>query len=143
MDTTPKVQLAALKDLPDYRVCADDPDPRGWNVIDTNDILVGTVSDLIVDPAGLIARYIVCSVTRGATRSVLIPTGFVRLDKDNSIVQLDFVTAADVDQLPAFTGLPLSTEETARLEKVITGVAPPTTTPSKIVRRTESGDASQ
>lgn len=131
---TPPVELAALGDLHDYRVCAGDADPRGWNVVDSNGAALGEVTDLLIDLQALIARYIVCSFT-GDARQVLIPVGFARLDAEHGTVHLDFITAADAEKIPAFTGLPLSAEYGAQMEKALTGVAPPSPAEPKIVRR--------
>lgn len=136
MNTTPTVELTALRDLHDYRVISDDVDPRGWGVQDSNGVNVGSVSDLIIDVEGLLARYIVCDVTRGESREVLLPTGFARLEHGSKMVHLDFVTAADLESLPTYQGLLLSAAYTAQMEKALTGVAPTPTQP-KIVRRTD------
>lgn len=136
MNTTPTVALTALSTLPDYRVTSDDVDPRGWEVQDSNGVVVGRVSDLIIDVEGLIARYIVCETARGVSHEVLLPTGFARLDQPSKVVYLDFVTAADLESFPAYQGLPLSAAHTAQLEKALTGATPKPAKP-KIVRRTD------
>lgn len=133
MNTAP-VELTALRDLPDYRVCAEDTDPRGWDVIDADGIHVGAVTDLLIDLQALTVRYIVCSLAH-MTRQVLIPTGFARLDEDSKRLHLDFVTAADTKKLPQFVGLPLSDQYSADLEAALTGVRPSTANQAKIIRR--------
>lgn len=135
MDTTPTVELAALSELPDYRVCSTDADPRGWDMATSDDVVVGQVIDLIVDVEGLTARYIVCSLGGATPRAVLIPTGFARLDETRRMVHLDFITAAEVAELPAFEHLPLSAQQTARTEQVLTGITPTSSRPAKIIRR--------
>src|SRR5688572_17898464 len=136
MNSTAPVELIAMRDLPDYRIPKEEADPRGWKIADSNGVPVGTASDLIIDLPALIARYIVCSVSRGTPREVLLPTGFARLEANTRTVHLDFVTATDVEGLPAYTGLPLSTEFSAQMETVITGTAPAIADDPKIVRRT-------
>ena len=135
MNSTAPVELIAMSDLPDYRICKEDADPRGWNVVDSNGVPIGTVSDLIIDLQALIARYIVCSVSRGTAREVLIPTGFARIENESCTVHLDFVTALDIEALPTHTGLPLSEEFSAQMETAITGTPPATADDPKIVRR--------
>lgn len=140
MKTPSHAELASLAELPDYRVCADDTDPHGWPVVDCDQVALGAITDLIVDLQGQTVRYIVCGTD---ARAVLVPTGFARLDPEHRTVHLDFVTAADVAALPAFTGLPLSAEHSARLAAVLTGAAPTTSPETKVVRRTgETRDAS-
>ncbi|MGQ0814800.1 MAG: PRC-barrel domain-containing protein [Gemmatimonadota bacterium] len=137
MNSTTPAGLAAFNELPDYRVCRDDTDPRGWSVVDSGGVPVGVATDLIIDLEPLIARYIVCSTARAAKREVLIPIGFARLDEDSETVHLDFVIAAAVDTLPTYTGLPLSDEFSARLETALTGEAK-TSPEAIIVRRTDA-----
>jgi hypothetical protein len=136
MDANPTIELEALSELPDYRVCADNTDPRGWPIIDSNAVPIGTATDLIIDVQALTARYIVCSVSRDTTRMVLIPTGFARLDNDACTVHLDFLTVADIINLPTHTGLPLTEAFSATMESVLTGAAPVDAGTAKIVRRT-------
>ena len=136
MNSTAPVELIAMSDLPDYRIPKEEADPRGWQVVDSNGVPVGTASDLIIDLQGMIARYIVCSVSRGTAREVLIPTGFARLENESCTVHLDFVTALDIDALPTHTGLPLTEEFSAQMETAITGTPPAAAADvPKIVRR--------
>lgn len=135
MNSTAAVDLVAMSDLPKYRVCKDSIDPRGWNIVDSNSVPVGTVVDLIIDLQALVARYIVCTISRGERRDVLIPTGFARLEAEDCSVHLDFVTAADIEALPAFTGLPLSEGTSAGIEAALTGAPPAAPEEAKIVRR--------
>jgi hypothetical protein len=137
MSAIPVDELRSLAQLSDYRVAADDPDPRDWTVIDANDVEVGRVADLIIDVTALVARYIECTITRGNARRVLIPTGFARLEKADSVVHLDYVTAADIEQLPTFNGLPIDPRDVQRAEEVLTGVANVTSATAKIVRRAD------
>lgn len=143
MKTTSHAELASLGELPDYRVCTEDTDPRGWPVIDSEKVALGEVSDLIVDLHGQTVRYLLCTTTGPDSRAVLIPIGFARLDKGQCTVHLDFVTAADLANLPTFTGLPLSEDYTARLEEVLTGATSTASPVPKVIRRNdEARDAS-
>lgn len=138
---TPSVELKTMTSLGDYRVSSEDIDPRAWDTLDSNGVLLGQITDLIIDVQALTARYIVVTgpgMGMGAgtgARSVLIPVGFARLDKEHCKAHLDFVTSADVAQLPTFTGLPLSDEDALKTEKALTGATPPPAAESKIVRR--------
>ena len=135
MSAAQKHGLAALGELNEYKVCSGEVDPRGWNIVDSNGVRLGCVHDLIIDLEALTARYMVCSVSRGLARAVLLPTGFARLEKDRCVVHLDFVTAADVDQLPSYKGLP-SDQLIAQTEAALTGVKT-TSHQAKIVRRSD------
>jgi hypothetical protein len=144
MNTTPPVELAILSESSDYKVRAHDTDPRGWIVTDANGVTLGTVTDLVIDVEGLLARYIVCGLQRSAEpTNVLLPMGFVRLNNENKIVHLDFITTEAARRLPPFTGLPLSAEKLAEIETVLTGAEPATAPPSQIIRRSDAArDAS-
>jgi hypothetical protein len=137
MSKVSHAELASLGALPDYRVCAEDADPRGWPVIDFELTALGEIADLIVDLQGQTARYIVCATAGPDGRAVLIPIGFARLDRERCTVHLDFVTAADLAKLPTFTGLPLSENHTARLEEALIGKTATTSPMPKVVRRND------
>ncbi|MGQ0562292.1 MAG: hypothetical protein ACT443_10500 [Gemmatimonadota bacterium] len=134
MDPTPQPELIALSEHPEYRVSAEDTDPRGWSVVDSDNVPAGIVEDLIIDAQALIARYMLCSIAHDA-RAVLIPTGFARLEEQDEIVHLEFVTVAELAALPGYRGLPLSAEFCTRMDEVLTGEPPSPAGRAKIVRR--------
>jgi hypothetical protein len=127
------MELAELRTSPEYRVCKDNSDPRGWPVRTSDDRDLGKVSDLIIDQEALNARYLVCTFPLQGRR-ILIPTGFARLDDRGKIVHLDFVTREEAQRLPTFNGLPLSDQQQVDLEAALTG-REHTETPSLITRR--------
>lgn len=53
-----KKRLHFLDDLSDYKVASDDPDVRGWTVVDVNDRPVGKVDNLLVDMKREKVRYL-------------------------------------------------------------------------------------
>ena len=142
MDTRTNSELATLSEMNDYKVCSGEPDPRGWFILDANGVQIGNVEDLIIDREALTARYMVCSLCRGTIRSVLLPIGFARLEKMQRVVHLDFVTAADIDQLPAFRGLPPSAELLTQTEQVLTGDTTESRGAKIVRRRDETRNAS-
>lgn len=58
-DDDNKKHLYALNELDDYEVDDDDPDVRGWDVLDENGKKMGKVEELIVDPQQMKVRYLV------------------------------------------------------------------------------------
>lgn len=116
----PHLELAEMRTHSEYKVCKDDSDPRGWPVRTSDDREMGKVSDLIIDEVALNARYLVCTFALEG-RSVLIPTGFARLDDRARTVHLDFLTRQDIARLPNYTGLPLSAEQQLNVETALTG----------------------
>jgi hypothetical protein len=116
----PLVLLVELADHPEYRVCKDDHDPRGWPVRTRDERELGKVSDLIIDEVALNARYLVCTFALEGRR-ILIPTGFARLDDRTKVVHLDFLGREDLHRLPTYLGLPLSQDEEMHVESALTG----------------------
>ncbi len=54
--------LYALNELDDYEVDDNDPDVRGWDVLDEHGNKMGKVEELIVDPKQMKVRYLVVDV---------------------------------------------------------------------------------
>jgi photosynthetic reaction center H subunit len=109
---TTHARLRRLGELDDYEVADDDPDPRGWTVEGRDGERIGTVQELIVQPAAMTVRYLDVELDRYRDRSasepvpedrhVLVPVGFARLDADK--VVLDAFSAAQLGELPAHPG---------------------------------------
>ena len=112
--TPPPERLASLRELEDFEVAAEDPDPRGWEVIAGDSRSIGRIHELIVDTTAMKVRYLDCKVdeeTLGLSREdrhILIPAGYARLDEPNQKVIVDAVTSTDVRNLPVYGGLPVS-----------------------------------
>ena len=84
-----------LADLDDYTVAEGDPDPRGWEVMSSDNQKVGEVKDLLVDVQAMKVRYLEVELDRDLTgepdRHVLFPVGTARMDDelDRVIVGID------------------------------------------------------
>jgi PRC-barrel domain len=97
--------LRRLSDA-DYEVAAGEYDVRGWDVMATNDEKIGTVVDLIIDPAAGKVRYLEVNVDRKAVgidrdRHVLIPIGNAQLDTGDKQVLLSGMTRPTLANVPA------------------------------------------
>ncbi len=78
-----------------------DPDPRGMKVVAADGNVAGTVSDVWVDKADRLIRYL--TVDTG-TRSVLFPMTMAKVGRNRRIVSTDAVTAAQFNDAPAIEG---------------------------------------
>lgn len=81
-DTTAEgdLRIVPLRSSPSFGVSSHDPDPRGLPVIGFDGLVAGTVTDLWVDRAEVIFRYLEVAVpTAAGTRSVLLPMNFSRI----------------------------------------------------------------
>ena len=85
----------ALRDLDEYTVAEGDPDPRGWDVMSSDNQKVGEVKDLLVDLQAMKVRYLDVELDHNlkgeSDQHVLIPVGTARMDDnlDRVIVGID------------------------------------------------------
>jgi uncharacterized protein (TIGR02271 family) len=119
----------------DYEVADGQPDIRGWNVKDINDISIGEVDDLIFDERTLRVRYMVVDLDHGffnlkKDRSVLVPIGAGEVPEKHHEVIIPNLSAATADSwsaLPVYDKDKLITpEDEYRVRNVFTGTAIPT-----------------
>lgn len=100
--------LFRLGELNDYKVASDNPDVRGWTVVDRDNQAFGTISELIVDPKQEKVRYL--DVTRkgeaatGNEEHLLIPVGVARIDDNDDRVIVRDVDATLLNSYPAHRG---------------------------------------
>lgn len=57
-DDAARSRVAALRNLPGYKVADEDPDVRGWEVVGGDGARIGTVNDLLVDTVAGKVRYL-------------------------------------------------------------------------------------
>lgn len=75
----PVPRLERLSRMREYGVARDEPDPRGWTVVNSEGRSVGEVTDLIVDTERMTAAYLDVELdtrlfdTRDEDRHVLVP----------------------------------------------------------------------
>lgn len=112
-DATQPLELRRMADLEkDYDVGGDDP--RGWKVVTGEGTTVGRVSELLVAPAEMKARFLDIAVDEDALnlepvdRHVLLPSERVRLDHSSKKVVVGGLLAPDVADFPQYGGLPLT-----------------------------------
>lgn len=96
LDRNSNKHLYRLGELNDYKVDSNDPDVRGWPVVDRDNREFGTISELIVDPEQEKVRYLDVVTNRNAARNsesedhLLIPIGVARIaDTDDSVIVRD------------------------------------------------------
>jgi hypothetical protein len=112
--------LARLEDYDDLEVADGDADVRGWRVVASDGVTVGTVEHLIVDRPSMKVRYLEVGLesTAGpaANRDVLIPLEHADLNAPARHVRLPSLRSTDVTRLPAFGGVPIDGAHTERLQ---------------------------
>jgi hypothetical protein len=95
----------------DYRVAG--PDPRGWDVVTADGTTVGEVSELLMDPGEMKARFLDVAVDEKnlelepVDRHILLPADRVRLERNKKRVVVGSLLASDVARYPQYGGLPV------------------------------------
>jgi photosynthetic reaction center H subunit len=141
-------RVVPMDQMDDFRVAADCPDPRGWDVIGSDGELVGEVEEMLVDTAAMSVRYLdVClnAKVSGSKRDrhVLVPIGRAELDASSDCVHLHDVSAPQAAQLPEYRHGPVTrefeTEVRARFEGgvPVAAAAPSTDAGETPLRRAE------
>jgi hypothetical protein len=115
--------LPRLSELPEFRVAAGESDVRGWAVGARGGVKAGEVRELFVDPAALKVRYVEVALDAGAF--VLLPVGYLEIDRERARVRTPALTAAELQSLPQCPegSLERAHEEALRLaiDSILTG----------------------
>jgi photosynthetic reaction center H subunit len=82
----------------DYTIERRDPDPRGMPVLGCDGALAGTVSELWIDRADRLIRYLAVDLTTGGT--VLVPMMMADIQRRPRRVLCDAITAAQFANAP-------------------------------------------
>lgn len=102
-------RLFKLRDLNDYKVSDDDPDVRGWQVVDRDNQKVGEVAELIVNPAQRRVKYLEVAAVNSlssqrAERHMLIPIGMAVIDEEDDTVRIPEIAYDTLTDLPDYSG---------------------------------------
>lgn len=90
-------RIVPLSSAPGYSVSVKDPDLLGWPVIGADGAVAGSVSDLWIDKADRLVRYIQLS---GSGGPLLAPMMMARVDKRRRRVVIDALNAAQFAAAP-------------------------------------------
>lgn len=130
-DPSEPVELRRMADLEkDYEVGGDDP--RGWKVVTGEGTTIGRVSELLVAPAEMKARFLDVLVDEDALklepvdRHVLLPSERVRLNHSSKKVMVAGLLAPDVADYPQYGGLPLTRGHARDIEAFFDRAGTPT-----------------
>lgn len=100
--------LYRLRELDDYKVASNDPDVRGWTIVDRDNREFGTIAELVVDPGQEKVRYL--DVVQKGDRArpeeehLLIPVGVARIDDDSNRVIVKDMDASFLSSYPVHRG---------------------------------------
>ncbi|HTY93426.1 MAG TPA: photosynthetic reaction center subunit H [Steroidobacteraceae bacterium] len=127
--------IVPLRNAPGFSVAAQDPDPRGMSAVGADGERGGTVTDLWVDRAEPMIRYLEVTLNDG-TRTVLVPMPMARIDTYRNRVVVrsilgsqfaavpaiaagDHITLAEEDRVTAYFGAGTLYAEASRAEPLL------------------------
>ena len=85
---------------------ARDPDPRGMKVVGADDEVGGVVTDVWVDRAEALIRYLEVEVTAsGSARRVLLPMPFALINQRRGRVMVDAILGSQFADVPVTASL--------------------------------------
>jgi PRC-barrel domain protein len=98
--------LVHTRDLDDFKLPNDEPDPRGWDVRGTDGSKVGKVEDMLFDTGERRIRYVEIALDKDFAKDTardyaLVPIGQARLDHANDHVVVD-LSSADLPSIPRY-----------------------------------------
>ncbi|MBS0252236.1 MAG: PRC-barrel domain-containing protein [Proteobacteria bacterium] len=82
-----------------FTIDANDPDPRGMEVVGADGLVGGIVSDVWIDVSEVIIRYLEVQ-PKGSSRNVLLPITFARIDGSTGTVTVKAVLSSQVANAP-------------------------------------------
>jgi sporulation protein YlmC with PRC-barrel domain len=109
MVTSGEERVVPLSEAKSFKLGSGAPNPRGWNVFGSDGERIGTVHQLLVDPAAMKVRYLDVDLLDDLfllndDRHVLIPLEHVDLKERGNDVWVHGLTAREVAKLPAYPG---------------------------------------
>ena len=95
-------RIVPLSDAPDYSIAARDSDLIGWPVVGADGAVAGTVTELWIDKADRLVRYLAVALegTIGPVGTVLAPIMMAKVDRRRRRVVVDAITAAQFANAP-------------------------------------------
>lgn len=110
-------RIAPLRVATDYSIAKGDPDPRGMTVVGADNGVAGVVSDLWVDRAEFLIRYIEIAIAGAdgapTSKRVLAPWTMANVESGKKRVRVDALLGAQFANAPT----PKSTDQITLLEE--------------------------
>lgn len=106
--------LKAMRELPEYEMAPGSPDILGWAVNDSDNHMVGTVIDLVIDTSSKEVHYV--GVQLGSGKSVMLPVDSLDLSEEEGSVTVSTCTRDELQDLPPYSTPALNEELVARYD---------------------------
>jgi photosynthetic reaction center H subunit len=113
-------RIVSMEQAGEFRVAEGQPDVRGWEVVAADGRRIGEVDDLLVDTGAMKVRYLEVDLDARdlglpEERTVLVPIGYARLEREGSRVRVEEITSADLAEYPAYGGQGVTRSHEAEL----------------------------
>ena len=102
LDWEGHARIVPLSAAAGFFIARQDADPRGYTVVGCDGEVAGTVSEVWVDKADRLIRYLEVEIAGG--RHVLAPMTMATIARSKSRITVDAVTAAQFSDAPAIEG---------------------------------------
>ncbi len=107
-------KIVPLRADHEFSLAAEDPDPRGMTVIAGDQKTIGTVSDVWIDRAEVVIRYLEIEIpTLDGARRILVPMPAVKIDARRRRVLIDAILSTQFANVPTIK----SSEQVTFLEE--------------------------
>ncbi len=100
LDWEGHTRIVPMHTTPEFSIAGRDADPRGYNVIAADGAIVGKVSELWIDKADRLIRYLQVSVQGENPREVLAPMMMATVRRRTATVTIDAIVSGQWDQAP-------------------------------------------
>ncbi len=98
MNETTDIRIVPLRVATDYYLDDESPDPRTMQVVGADGVAGGIISDIWIDRAEAVIRYL--EVTLVAGPSVLLPMPMVRIDARRELVMVKSIMGSQFADVP-------------------------------------------
>jgi photosynthetic reaction center H subunit len=98
MNETPDLRIVPLRVAADHYLDDESPDPRTMQVVGADGVVGGVVSDIWIDKAEAVIRYL--EVTLVAGPSVLLPMPLTRIDTRLGMVKVKSILGSQFEDAP-------------------------------------------
>jgi len=102
LDWEGHARIVPLSAAEGFFIARQDADPRGFTVVGCDGAVAGTISEVWIDKADRLIRYLQVEITGG--RQVLAPMTMATIARSRHMVTVDAVTAAQFADAPAIEG---------------------------------------
>lgn len=101
--------LFRMEELEDYKIADNEPDVRGWDIVDYQKEKIGVVKELIVDIDKEKVRYLDIIATQelslsGGDRHFIVPIGVAQIDETENRVVVREIDKTTLMSIPNYTG---------------------------------------